>query len=67
MEYKLRNGNVLIHDIILQYEQMGYSDEVIGSLYGISRAGMWKLRRKAGWQRQYPYIRSDKGEKRNTK
>ena len=64
MDYKLRNGNVIVHDIILEYEKLGYSDAVIAEMYGLSRMGFSKVRKKMGWVRKFPGIRSDKGKRR---
>ena len=65
--YLLRNGNEIKLDELKNLEYNGLSDRQISKRYNISATSLAKIRWKLGWDRVFPYIRTDKGKERKSK
>jgi hypothetical protein len=55
---RLRNGVEISQELLNAYEVRGFSESAIADELGITRMGLYKVRRKAGWPQA---VRSDKG------
>lgn len=60
---KLRNGKYVDCDLLDSYEDRGLSEQEIAGCLGISRMGLWKVRKRLGC---FQKVRSDKGKERKS-
>jgi len=65
--YVLRNGNEIKLDELKNFEYNGLSDRQISKKYNISATALSRIRWKLGWDRVFPYNRTDKGKERKSK
>jgi len=56
--YKMQNGTEITGKMLNHWEDMGKSEVEIGELLGITRAHLWKIRKRIGCRVRF---RSDKG------
>jgi len=62
-EYRMLNGTLLTSKMLDMWEDMGKSEDDIGRLLGITRQGLWKIRRRMGCPVRF---RSDRGVERKS-
>ena len=49
---KLRNGNMVDIGLLVELEGLGWTETRIAGYLGLSRMGLWKVRKRLGYARK---------------